>query len=170
MKILEKKNFWIAHQKNLVPRMLSHRGNVRTSKFWRKSKEKKRNFFRKFTKGIWGFDLGKKKFKIISCLCTFNWQRGFGFFTPGKEKNGSSMFQQSERQQRSNFKEKLESEVTGSMAECFSTIRKHGWVLLNHQQGQFIGSLLTFLHLVAQVHCRLEIVGVRKCWRKVQYC
>ncbi len=35
------------------------------------------------------------------------------------------------------------------MAECFSTIRKHGWVLLNHQQGQFIGSLLTFPHLVA---------------------
>ncbi len=39
-------------QKNLVPRMLSHRGNVRTSKFWRKSKEKKQNFFRKCTKGI----------------------------------------------------------------------------------------------------------------------
>ncbi len=39
-------------QKNLVLRMLSHRGNVRTSKFWRKSKEKKRNFFRKFTKGM----------------------------------------------------------------------------------------------------------------------
>jgi hypothetical protein len=40
--------------------MLSHRGNVRISKFGRKSKEKKRNFFRKFTKGIWGFDLGQK--------------------------------------------------------------------------------------------------------------
>ncbi len=37
---------------SLVPRMLSHRGNARTSKFWRKSKEKKRNVFRKFTKGI----------------------------------------------------------------------------------------------------------------------
>jgi hypothetical protein len=48
----EKKNFWIAHQTNLVPRMLSHRGNVRTSKFWRKSKEKKQKKFRKFTKGI----------------------------------------------------------------------------------------------------------------------
>jgi hypothetical protein len=47
VKILEKKFFGY-----LVPRMLSHRGNVRTSKFWRKSKEKKRNFFRKFTKGI----------------------------------------------------------------------------------------------------------------------
>jgi hypothetical protein len=46
VKILRKKIFWIAHQKNLVPRMLSHRGNVRTSKFWRKSKKKKRNFFR----------------------------------------------------------------------------------------------------------------------------
>jgi hypothetical protein len=51
--------------------MLSHRVNVRTSKFWRKSKETKRKFFRKFTKGIQGFDLGKKKFKNISCLCTF---------------------------------------------------------------------------------------------------
>jgi hypothetical protein len=45
VKILEKKNFWIFLKKNLVPRMLSHRGNVRTSKFWRKSKEKKRIFF-----------------------------------------------------------------------------------------------------------------------------
>jgi hypothetical protein len=51
--------------------MLSHRGNVRTSKFWRKLKEKKQIFIRKFSKGISGFDLGKKKFKIISCLCTF---------------------------------------------------------------------------------------------------
>jgi hypothetical protein len=51
VKIL-KKNVWISLNKNLVPRMLSHRRNVRTSKFWRKSKEKKRNFFRKFTKGI----------------------------------------------------------------------------------------------------------------------
>jgi hypothetical protein len=40
--------------------MLSHRGNVRTSKFWRKSKEKKQIFF-EFTKGVSGFDLGKKK-------------------------------------------------------------------------------------------------------------
>ena len=51
VKILTKKYFWIAHQKNLVPRMLSHRGNVRTSKFWRKSKEKKRNFFLKIYEG-----------------------------------------------------------------------------------------------------------------------
>ncbi len=67
-----KKNFLlISLQKNLVPRMLSHREIVRTSKFLRKSKDKKGNFFRKFTKGIYGFDLGQKKFKIISCLCTF---------------------------------------------------------------------------------------------------
>ena len=45
VKILKEKNFWISLKKKLVPRMLSHRGNVRTSKFWRKSKEKKRNFF-----------------------------------------------------------------------------------------------------------------------------
>jgi hypothetical protein len=52
VKILKKKNFWISLNNNLVPRMLSHRGNVRTSKFWRKSKETKRNFFRKFLKVI----------------------------------------------------------------------------------------------------------------------
>jgi hypothetical protein len=52
VKILEEKNFWISLNKNLVPRMLSHRVNVRTTTFWRKSKETKRNFFRKFTKGI----------------------------------------------------------------------------------------------------------------------
>ncbi len=66
-----KKFFWISLKKFLVPHMLSHRWNVLTSKFWRKSKETKRNFFRKFTKGIYGFDLGKKKIQIISCLCTF---------------------------------------------------------------------------------------------------
>ena len=52
VKILKEKNFWISLKKNLVPRMLSHRGNVRTSKFWQKLKEKKQNFFQKFTKGI----------------------------------------------------------------------------------------------------------------------
>ncbi len=39
------KIFFDSSQKNLVPRMLSHRENVRTSKFWQKSKEKKQNFF-----------------------------------------------------------------------------------------------------------------------------
>jgi hypothetical protein len=52
VKILKKNFFEKTLKKNFVPRMLSHRGNVRTSKFWRKSKEKKRIFFRKFTKGI----------------------------------------------------------------------------------------------------------------------
>jgi hypothetical protein len=52
VKILKKKKFGISLKKNLVPRMLSHRVNVRTLKFCRKSKETKRNFFRKFTKGI----------------------------------------------------------------------------------------------------------------------
>jgi hypothetical protein len=52
VKILTKKIFGYLSKKNLVPRMLSHRGNVRTSKFWQKSKEKKQNFFQKFTKGI----------------------------------------------------------------------------------------------------------------------
>jgi hypothetical protein len=40
VKIL-KKNFL-----DISPRMLSDCGNVQTSKFWRKSKEKKRNFFK----------------------------------------------------------------------------------------------------------------------------
>jgi hypothetical protein len=52
VKILKNKIFWISLKKNLVPRLLSHCGNIRTSKFWRKSKEEKRIFFRKFTKGI----------------------------------------------------------------------------------------------------------------------
>jgi hypothetical protein len=52
VKILKKTNFWISLKKNLVPCMLSHRGNVQTLKFWRKSKEKKQIFFQKFTKGI----------------------------------------------------------------------------------------------------------------------
>jgi hypothetical protein len=51
VKFFKKKNFGIAHQKNLVPRMLSHRGNVRTSNFWPKSKEKKRFFFLKIYEG-----------------------------------------------------------------------------------------------------------------------
>jgi hypothetical protein len=71
VKILKKKFFWISLKKHLVLRMLSQCRNVRTSKFCRKSKEKKQNFFRKFIKGINKFDLGQKKFKIISCLCTF---------------------------------------------------------------------------------------------------
>jgi hypothetical protein len=52
VKTLKKNFFGYLSKKNLVPRMLSHRGNVRKSKFWRKSKEKKRICFRKFTKGI----------------------------------------------------------------------------------------------------------------------
>jgi hypothetical protein len=52
VKILGKQFFGYLSKKFLVPRMLSHRVNVRTSKFWRKSKETKRNIFRKFTKGI----------------------------------------------------------------------------------------------------------------------
>ncbi len=38
--------------------MLSHRENVRTSKFWKKSN---RIFVWKLTKGIYGFDLGQTK-------------------------------------------------------------------------------------------------------------
>jgi hypothetical protein len=45
VKILKKNFFGYLSKKNWVPRMLSHSGNVRTSKFRRKSKEKKRHFF-----------------------------------------------------------------------------------------------------------------------------
>ncbi len=46
VKILKKKFFGYLSKKIWFPRMFSHRGNVRTSKFWRKSKEKKQNFFK----------------------------------------------------------------------------------------------------------------------------
>jgi hypothetical protein len=62
--ILKKKCFWISLKKNFVPRMLSNHQNVRTSKCWRKLKEKKQKFFQKFTKAIKGFDLGKKNSKL----------------------------------------------------------------------------------------------------------
>ncbi len=39
------KFFWISLQKNCVPRMLNLRENIRTSKFWRKSKGKKQKNF-----------------------------------------------------------------------------------------------------------------------------
>jgi hypothetical protein len=61
VKILKKQIFWLSLQKYLVPRMLSHRVNVRTSKFWRKSKETMQNFFRKLNKGIYRLDFGQKK-------------------------------------------------------------------------------------------------------------
>jgi hypothetical protein len=41
----DKNFFGISLQKNLVPRMLSYRENVRTSKFWQKSKERSEVFF-----------------------------------------------------------------------------------------------------------------------------
>ncbi len=50
-----------------VPHLLSHRENVRTSKFWQKSKEKNQTIFRIFTKVIQGFNLEQK----ISYLCNF---------------------------------------------------------------------------------------------------
>ncbi len=72
VKILKKKNFGISLKKNLVPRMLGYRGNVRTSKFQRKSKEKKRIFFLKNLRRIYKDLIQVKKIsKIISCLCTF---------------------------------------------------------------------------------------------------
>ena len=47
---IQKKKKFVGYlsKKIYVPRMLSHRGNVRSSKFWPKSKEKKR----KFTKAV----------------------------------------------------------------------------------------------------------------------
>jgi hypothetical protein len=57
-----KKKFLDISPKNLLPRMLSHRENVRTSKFWRKSKEKKRNFFENLPREYKDLILVKKKF------------------------------------------------------------------------------------------------------------
>ncbi len=73
--ILKKKNFGYLSKKYLVPRMLSHRENVQTSKFWRKSKEKKQIFFENLPREYKELILVKKKFKIISCLCTFKDQK-----------------------------------------------------------------------------------------------
>ncbi len=70
--------FWISLQKNLVPRRLSHRENVRTLKFWRKSKDKKQKKFENLPRAYKDLILVKKKFNIISCLCTFKvscWNR-----------------------------------------------------------------------------------------------
>ena len=52
VKILEKKFLDISQKKFGSAYAQSVSVNVQTSKFWRKSKETKRNFFRKFTKGI----------------------------------------------------------------------------------------------------------------------
>ncbi len=41
--------------------MPSHLENVRTSKFWQKSEENNRMFFRQLTTVIGGFDLGQEK-------------------------------------------------------------------------------------------------------------
>ncbi len=57
--------------------MLSHRENVRTSKFWRKSKEKKQIFFENLPREYKDLILVKKKFKIFSCLCTFKLREPF---------------------------------------------------------------------------------------------
>ncbi len=62
--ILKKKFFWISLQENLVPRMLSHRENVWTSKCWRKSKEKKRIFFENLPREYKDLILVKKKKKL----------------------------------------------------------------------------------------------------------
>ncbi len=68
VKILKKKFLGIS-QKNLVPRMLCHRGNVWTSKFWRKSKEKKRNFISKIYEGHIRIWLRSKKNSKLSHAC-----------------------------------------------------------------------------------------------------
>ncbi len=63
------KNFHIPQNKKLVLRMLSHRRDVRTSKFCDKQKENNRTLFRIWAKVIYGFDVGQRKFGTL--LCTF---------------------------------------------------------------------------------------------------
>ncbi len=74
VKILET-IFLIAHQNNLVPHMLSHCENVRTSKFWQKSKEKNPIFFNRPRAYKVLIFSSSKKIQIISCLCTFKLNR-----------------------------------------------------------------------------------------------
>ncbi len=45
VKILKQKFCWISLKKNLVPRMLSHRGNVRTSNSGKNRRKRSKNFF-----------------------------------------------------------------------------------------------------------------------------
>jgi hypothetical protein len=86
VKILEKKFFWISLKKNLVPRMLSHRGNIRTSKFWRKSKEKKRKIFSKIYEGHIRIWFRSKKYSKLSHACVP--LNKIGVFT---EQNGATV-------------------------------------------------------------------------------
>jgi hypothetical protein len=65
MQISTLKNFvGISLKKNLVPRMLSHRVNVRTSKFWQKSNETKQNFFENLPRACKDLIKVKKNSKI----------------------------------------------------------------------------------------------------------
>ncbi len=75
-KLFELNFFWISLQKNLVPRMLSHREHVRTSKFWRKSKEKKQKFFENLPRAYKDLIQVKKNYTLFhDCvpLTFFKW-------------------------------------------------------------------------------------------------
>ncbi len=60
------KNFWIAHQKNLVPRMLTCSVTAKMFEHQNsgRNRGKESNNFGKFTQGILGLDLGKKNSKL----------------------------------------------------------------------------------------------------------
>ncbi len=76
MKILKNFFFWISLQKDLVPHMLTCSVTAKMFELRNsgKNRRKKSETFLEYlpwAMGIYGFDLGKKKLKIISCLCTF---------------------------------------------------------------------------------------------------
>ncbi len=69
MKILKKKNFWISLKKKFGSAYAHSPRKCSNIEILGKIEGKEANFFSKIYEG---FDLGKKKIKIISCLCTFN--------------------------------------------------------------------------------------------------
>ncbi len=71
VKIFRKKILFISQKKFGSAYAQSPR-NCSNVEILAKIEGKEAKFFRKFTKGIKGFDLGKKIINIISCLCTFN--------------------------------------------------------------------------------------------------
>jgi hypothetical protein len=71
--------------------MLSHRGNVRTSKFWRKSKETKRNFFQNLRRAYKDMIYVKKNSKIShACVPLTERPRSFFWGHAGPGQIGSS--------------------------------------------------------------------------------
>jgi hypothetical protein len=72
VKILKKKKILIAHQKNLVPRMLITAKMFEHRNYVKNRRKRIGFFFRKLTKGIQGFDLDKKISKLSRACVPLN--------------------------------------------------------------------------------------------------